>query len=203
MARAGVRREPPIPNLLVDEEVPANRSLLGVRERRKSLARIIFEGERMAMSLPGGDALKGLKPLRSITDDEVKDRERQTALYGIVGGTRTQFTISGQEYDLARSRKLLLGVAQEWTIGTRKKNLGTEINHPFHDVNPFELISTKDENGEEHLTELYWKDTILMPENGTITIRTRYERYIGSFVRHYQILEHEDQEMMEPIEIVR
>ena len=35
----------------------------------------------------------------------------------------------------------------------------------------------------------------------TITIRTRYERYIGDFVLHCHILDHEDQGMMQNIRI--
>ena len=34
-------------------------------------------------------------------------------------------------------------------------------------------------------------------------MRTRYQRYIGRFVIHCHILDHEDQGMMELVEIVR
>ena len=61
-----------------------------------------------------------------------------------------------------------------------------------------------------------WKDTLwiksLLPPDGvlppgtngiyTITIRTRYERYIGEFVLHCHILDHEDQGMMQNVEVV-
>lgn len=61
-----------------------------------------------------------------------------------------------------------------------------------------------------------WKDTLwiksLLPPDGvlppgtngiyTITIRTRYQRYIGEFVLHCHILDHEDQGMMQNIEVV-
>jgi len=59
-----------------------------------------------------------------------------------------------------------------------------------------------------------WKDTIwiknlLAPAPGvdpapgryTITVRTRYERYIGEFVLHCHILDHEDQGMMQNVSI--
>ncbi len=35
----------------------------------------------------------------------------------------------------------------------------------------------------------------------TIVVRTRYERYIGDFVLHCHILDHEDQGMMQNIRI--
>ncbi|HEX4302356.1 MAG TPA: multicopper oxidase domain-containing protein [Rhizomicrobium sp.] len=54
-----------------------------------------------------------------------------------------------------------------------------------------------------------WKDTIWVKNAGTtvagmyhIVIRTRYQRYIGEFVLHCHILDHEDQGMMQNVEIV-
>ena len=35
----------------------------------------------------------------------------------------------------------------------------------------------------------------------TVVVRTRYERYIGDFVLHCHILDHEDQGMMQNIRI--
>ena len=35
----------------------------------------------------------------------------------------------------------------------------------------------------------------------TVIVRTRYERYIGDFVLHCHILDHEDQDMMENVRI--
>ncbi|MBQ4797513.1 multicopper oxidase domain-containing protein, partial [Pectobacterium versatile] len=35
-----------------------------------------------------------------------------------------------------------------------------------------------------------------------VLLRTRYQRYIGEFVLHCHILDHEDQGMMEHVEIV-
>jgi FtsP/CotA-like multicopper oxidase with cupredoxin domain len=56
-----------------------------------------------------------------------------------------------------------------------------------------------------------WKDTIwvksLIPPQAapagmyTVVMRTRYERYIGDFVLHCHILDHEDLGMMENIRI--
>ncbi|MDD0908996.1 multicopper oxidase domain-containing protein [Xylella fastidiosa subsp. multiplex] len=59
-----------------------------------------------------------------------------------------------------------------------------------------------------------WKDTILVKTNllpGDLKnnpknfyrfiIRTRYQRYIGEFVLHCHILDHEDQGMMEKISV--
>jgi FtsP/CotA-like multicopper oxidase with cupredoxin domain len=59
-----------------------------------------------------------------------------------------------------------------------------------------------------------WKDTLwiksLIPQSlpagfsgiYTITLRTRYERYIGEYVLHCHILDHEDQGMMQNVAVV-
>ena len=44
-----------------------------------------------------------------------------------------------------------------------------------------------------------WKDTLLVTANYQIIIRTRYQRYIGEFVLHCHILDHEDQGIMQNI----
>ena len=53
-----------------------------------------------------------------------------------------------------------------------------------------------------------WKDTLFVKNIGggakgayTVVVRTRYERYIGDFVLHCHILDHEDQGMMQNIRI--
>jgi hypothetical protein len=52
------------------------------------------------------------------------------------------------------------------------------------------------------LLEGAWKDTILVRKGYKIVVRTRYQRYIGEFVLHCHILDHEDQGMMQNISIV-
>lgn len=55
-----------------------------------------------------------------------------------------------------------------------------------------------------------WKDTLFIknvPVDGgktgqyTVVVRSRYERYIGDFVLHCHILDHEDQGMMQNVRI--
>ncbi|MEM6406344.1 MAG: multicopper oxidase family protein [Pseudomonadota bacterium] len=46
-----------------------------------------------------------------------------------------------------------------------------------------------------------WKDTLFVPGKHTVIIRTRYQRYIGEFVLHCHILEHEDRGMMQNVRI--
>jgi FtsP/CotA-like multicopper oxidase with cupredoxin domain len=131
-----------------------------------------------------------------------------------------------QPYDPARiDRKLALGDAQAWELQS------DFASHPFHiHVNPFEIIDIIDPNGKDvSLSDAVdngggaidpqypglkgvWKDTIwvksLIPPDAlpkgvyTIHIRTRYQRYIGEFVLHCHILDHEDQGMMQNVSIL-
>jgi FtsP/CotA-like multicopper oxidase with cupredoxin domain len=106
-------------------------------------------------------------------------------------------------------RTLGLGKAYEWILTSRF------VNHPFHiHVNPFEVIQWNDEEGRSLLPIIdgerrtIWKDTILVRENPggsearKIRVRARNERYIGRFVLHCHILDHEDQGMMQDVEII-
>ena len=129
-------------------------------------------------------------------------------------------------YDPNRiDRKLKLGDAEEWTLQSYF------VSHPFHiHVNPFQIVKILDPNGNDvsvpgaidnaggQIDPQYpglkgvWKDTLwiksLVPRypglHGlyTIVVRTRYQRYIGDFVLHCHILDHEDQGMMQRVRIV-
>ena len=46
-----------------------------------------------------------------------------------------------------------------------------------------------------------WKDTIFTRQGYLVRFRTRYERYIGTFVLHCHILDHEDQGMMQNVRV--
>ena len=120
-----------------------------------------------------------------------------------------------QPYNPARlDRKLTLGTAEEWKLTS-----GPTAGHPFHiHVNPFEIVSIVNNNnptvdvsapgafdgGDPQYVGLkgMFKDTLWIKPNYTITLRTRYERYIGDFVLHCHILDHEDMGMMQNVAIV-
>jgi FtsP/CotA-like multicopper oxidase with cupredoxin domain len=116
-------------------------------------------------------------------------------------------------YDPSRTdRTLTLGTAEEWKLTSNG------VGHPFHiHVNPFEIVSIVNNNnpavdvsipgsfdgGDPQYVGLkgMWKDTLWIKPNYTVTVRTRYERYIGDFVLHCHILDHEDQGMMQNVAI--
>lgn len=132
------------------------------------------------------------------------------------GTTPTLFLINGKSYDPeVMNQTLVLGTAQEWKISS------LNVSHPFHiHVNPFEVVSIRKQRpdgteGDEVDTGIYagmkgtWRDTIMTADKVgvskdpvIITLRTRYNRYIGQYVLHCHILDHEDQGMMQNVQIV-
>jgi len=156
------------------------------------------------------DGLKLTKyvPHPTITDAEIKKWGQPDIpiTFNInINVKPTQFTVNGKEYDPAVvNQTLILGTAQQWIL---KSDF---VNHPFHiHVNPFQVVSIINKTtGQEWTDGIYagmkgtWKDTLITDPNAVITIRTRYARYIGEFVLHCHILDHEDQGMMQNVQIV-
>ena len=117
-------------------------------------------------------------------------------------------------------RHLTLGQVDEWLLTS------FVAGHPFHiHVNPFQVVAihkvidnqiqpedlSLPDSDDQQYRGLHgvWKDTLWIKaptdENKAryqIVVRTRYQRYIGEFVLHCHILDHEDQGMMQNIEIV-
>lgn len=124
-------------------------------------------------------------------------------------------------------RKLVLNGVDEWLLQSTMVSHPFHIH-----VNPFQIVKIinphgkdvslpgakdDDDPGDNQYAGLsgVWKDTLMVkslvlpgntkPLKGQmykIYVRTRYERYIGEFVLHCHILDHEDQGMMQNVEIV-
>lgn len=188
--------------LLIDEQTPGDKSMNGIPESRKHIARLIIEGKPLAkaMPLPTDASMAGLR-LPSIKESEVTGPP-QEAVYGIIKqGSGIAFTIDRKSFNMDSARQLTLGKVDEWHL-TSKNEVGP-VSHPYHiHVNPFEVISMKDDKGVEQLKEPVWRDTIILNENWEVRMRTRYEDFTGVFVQHCHILDHEDQGMMQLVEIV-
>jgi FtsP/CotA-like multicopper oxidase with cupredoxin domain len=86
--------------------------------------------------------------------------------------------------------------AAEWTITTASGF------HPFHiHVNPFQLDRSEPDASGAIVQRPVHKDTIIAFKNDLPSLRTRYLRFTGRFVLHCHILWHEDQGMMQLVEI--
>jgi FtsP/CotA-like multicopper oxidase with cupredoxin domain len=153
---------------------------------------------------------------------------QQKAEFQIVGGPNNSvlFQINGKSYDpdvVNITRQV--DTTDDWTLTSNGEP------HIFHiHVNPFEVVdvtttnaagqqeSIYDANGnckpslikpdKQGLVNQYcsmyhvFRDTVFVENNYQVHVRTFYDRYIGEFVIHCHILDHEDAGMMLNIEIV-
>lgn len=132
-------------------------------------------------------------------------------------------------YDpLVMDRTLVLNSVDEWHLESHMVSHPFHIHvNPFQIVHIFnpdgEDVSAPDakEDSNDPTDDQFrgmqgvWKDTLMIKSLITPTnhmslkdgvykfvVRTRYDRYIGQFVLHCHILDHEDQGMMQNVEIV-
>ncbi len=158
--------------------------------------------------------LDAFLPHATISDEELAEAERRTrcapkcgqeVVFDIAGG---KFMVNGEAYNPANSRDLILGNVEEWKLTSLAGS------HPFHiHVNPFQVSRILDPQGvdvslpgsgdsEYAGTKGIWKDTLFVKGGYTLYVRTRYQRYIGEYVLHCHILDHEDQGMMQNVRVL-
>jgi len=180
--------------------------------------------DAVVADLNNGLTLSRFTPHQTIAQSELSGGQQLT--FDILNSsTAPEFTVANQlfgspgynpqPYNPARlDRKLTLGTAEEWKL------TANGAGHPFHiHVNPFEIVSivrnanpsvdvsapgAVDQFNDPQYPGLkgMWKDTLWIKPGYTVTVRTRYERYIGDFVLHCHILDHEDAGMMQNLAIV-
>lgn len=167
--------------------------------KARVLARVVVNGSTKKMKLPKPEKLAPLAPFKPIKDEELTSTTPQLAHLEVqmvepLPNPVFKFLLNGKVFDPhAPSRKLILGAVEEWLVSSS----GSEFfpGHPFHiHTNPFHFT---DEQGR-----IIWKDTIFVPRDTQLRLRTRYERYIGQFMLHCHIVSHEDEGMMETLEVV-
>lgn len=165
-------------------------SLRGVDEEAQFLARIEVSEERKQMALPSDEMLAGLAPFEPVRDNEVTNLADPRKL--VFNKNEAFNDIDGEKFDPGRiDQTLALGDVEEWHLTSALSP------HPFHiHVNPFQIVSGDDDNPG------FWKDTVIVRgDKSEIRIRTRYEVFTGQFVLHCHILSHEDNGMMQLVEI--
>lgn len=183
--------------------------------------------QQVVADLRNGLRLDKFVPHRSISDDEVKGVADQNLVFfiNLDDQDNPKFEVGNTLADVKPyqpgviNRQLTLGQAQTWVL---KSGFA---NHPFHiHVNPFQIVKIigpdgtdlsepgaidPSDPGDQQYAGLkgVWKDTLFVKgpvkDKGdyTLYVRTRYERYIGEFVLHCHILDHEDQGMMQNVRI--
>lgn len=140
------------------------------------------------------------------------------------------FQINGQAFDSSNlPRTLQLGYKQKWVLSSSagdhpfhihvnpfqivkilKKNGDTDVYEEIPDVEAYYKQNKNDKTKAMTEAAYYnyvgmkgaWKDTIFVMAGYKIIVATQYRRYIGDFVFHCHLLDHEDQGMMESVSIV-
>jgi FtsP/CotA-like multicopper oxidase with cupredoxin domain len=194
------------------------RAFLATGEPAAPIAIIQVAGTPVSMQLPTNAELAPYAPFRPITDGQLNGAPQsvsfsiQTAICGpdptkpcmpcTAKGSfdpvcTTKFMINMIPYSEANVRTLKLNTASQWHLEVNAASLAPV--HPFHiHVNPFQMTRP----GPDGMPEIVWKDTYLVHQGSPIDIRSRYTDFTGAFVLHCHILDHEDQGMMEKVEIV-
>ncbi len=154
--------------------------------------------------------LNAFIPHSTIEDAELTPHSGQSAVFNIdINQKPAVFMVNGKAYDPHTTRDLILGNVEEWKISSDFDG------HPFHiHVNPFQVsrilnpqgvdVSVSGEADDPQYANLkgIWKDTLFVKQGYTLYVRTRYERYIGEYVLHCHILDHEDQGMMQNVRML-
>jgi L-ascorbate oxidase len=208
---------------LLDMEAPATSE---AAKRRRGIP----EGTRL-LGIVRVLPMTSFVPHRTIPEAEITIPEPQRVVFDVVGKTSPQpgdidpyyYYIDGKSYDPeVVNRVLPLGGVQEWRLSSRN------FSHPFHiHVNPFQVVGIFALAADGTRTDVtdpaipyaqrlaaagddpqylglrgVWKDTLFVMPGFDIVTRTRYQRYIGEFVLHCHILDHEDRGMMQNVSIV-
>ena len=111
------------------------------------------------------------------------------------GSTFQNFLINGKAFDENRVDEFAsLGATEEWTITNP-----SFATHPFHiHINPYQVTHI---NGRPYEALSYEDTTPVLKNGGSITFRTRYLDFPGTWVFHCHILGHEDGGMMGIIQV--
>ena len=183
------------PGCYAIRELPQSQQFLS--SSGKIIAEIVVEGPARKMELP-----KALpEPSRYYPLIEKVDSKREPLEFqGMFPGVDNlyvgiDFMINGMMYDEEMVQRIVtLGTTEEWTLKVGDKDHGGTEGHPFHiHVNHFEVISI---NGVKQPPGTI-QDTIWIPLNSEVVIRTRFKDFKGKSVYHCHILPHEDTGMMQ------
>jgi len=141
---------------------------------------------------------------RVITIDEFMSR----------GGESMLMLLNRSHWSMPITEKPVLNSVEIWTIVNP-----TDDSHPIHlHLVRFQILDRRRFDGESYKLdgqirfggaleppepfESGWKDTVRAHANMVTRIIVRFEGYPGKYVYHCHVLEHEDNEMMRPYEVV-
>ncbi len=135
-----------------------------------------------------------LSTLDDLRDVEVDQKRVLTFAMGMGMGRGMSLTIDGKTFDPERvDQSVRLGTVEEWTIENT-----SPMDHPFHlHVWPMHVVAR---DGQPVAGSPEWKDVVIVPAGGRVTVRMRIKDFPGRTVYHCHILDHEDLGMMGLVE---
>jgi len=165
----------------------------------------------VSMALPA--TLRRIKPMSP--KSAVRIRTLTLDQYNDPAGKVMRMLLNGAHWDMPITERPVLGSVEIW----RFVNL-TPDPHPIHlHLVRFQILDRREFDVEAyqkskvvHFTgpamlpdpnEAGWKDTVRCPPKTVTRIIARFEGFSGRYVWHCHVLEHEDNEMMRPYEVLR
>jgi spore coat protein A len=141
---------------------------------------------------------------RDLSLDEVKDSY----------GNSNIMLLNGAHWNMPVTEKPVANTVEVWNLINT-----TDDSHPIHlhlvrvqilDRRPFDAFTYTAKRGLRYRGpavppergEMGWKDTVQAHPGMVTRIIVRFEGYTGRYVWHCHVLEHSDNEMMRPYEIV-
>ncbi len=184
---------------LYNEVGNAQTAFRGATVQAHMLAKVVVEGEKGDMPMPNPAKMTAwVTDLIDKKHPQLKDIDEKT-----ITGKRTvtfrheglwKFFVDGKTFNENRiDQTIQLGAVEEWTLTSELDS------HPFHiHVNPFQVQASFPDG----TVEWVWRDTILLQNKQSIKIRARFLDFSGKTVLHCHNLDHEDQGMMQVIQIM-
>ncbi|MDW3195512.1 MAG: multicopper oxidase family protein [Cytophagales bacterium] len=181
-------------------------------EDPKLLAMIVLTDKSgtVAKEMPSSESLASLAPYPSLVDVAPTAALENMEFYIDTDVNPIQFQIDRQAFEPSNIRYLTLNKVQDWDLTSGL------ANHPFHiHINHFQILEKSvclDWNSDNNTCNEWgsptkfdqpiWKDTYFVKAREKTRIRTVYKDFTGKFVIHCHILDHEDQGMMQSVEIL-
>jgi spore coat protein A len=151
---------------------------------------------------------------KTAESEAVRTRNMFIAEHTNKGGESMMMLLNGQHWDMPVTERVTLNSVEIWTIINP-----TDDSHPIHlhmvrmqivDRRPYDPETTQ-MTGKFKFTgpavppepyEAGWKDTIRAHGNMMTRFIVRFEGFVGRYVWHCHLLEHEDNEMMRPYDVI-
>jgi spore coat protein A len=115
---------------------------------------------------------------------------------------RPKLLLNGRGWTDALTEVIQLGSVEIWQF-----NNSTADSHPMHlHLGHFQVLERLNRQTQTQIPippqDQAWEDTITVNPRENLKIIVRFDQFVGRFVWHCHILEHEDHEMMRPLLVV-